>query len=168
MTKKIDLATSSVRNSEKLIENAAGEMVPRPVLVPQKKSGALLSGGVPGHKGGGGRPPSAIREHCRGSFAERVAILEMIADGEPLPMTKRVGDDITQIEVSAAIRERTQAIDLLGKYGGVDKLAIALDEQPEEALTPERVRRLFERMQRIRTVQQLEKILVGAAAQQAD
>lgn len=33
----------------------------RPALVPQSKGGALLTGGVPGHKGGGGRPPDEFK-----------------------------------------------------------------------------------------------------------
>lgn len=36
----------------------AGEI---PKLIPQPNGGALLSGGVPGHKGGPGRPPSEVR-----------------------------------------------------------------------------------------------------------
>ena len=107
-------------------------------MVAQEHGGALKSGGTSGNRGGSGRPPSAIREHCRGSFAQRVAILEAIADGEPLPMTKIDGDEEITIQVSAAIRERTQAIDMLGKYGGVDKLALTTDEQPEDEMTPER------------------------------
>ena len=33
-----------------------------PELVPQSHGGALLSGGVPGHKGGSGRPPNAFKD----------------------------------------------------------------------------------------------------------
>ena len=71
-----------------------------PDLVRQPHGGALLSGGVPGHRGGAGRPPSVIRERCRGSFAERLTVLEEIADDSEVP-----------------IRDRLKAIDLLGKYG---------------------------------------------------
>ena len=67
------------------------------------KPRAKKSSGKPGRSG---RLPSAIREHCRGSFAERVAILEAIADGKPLPTTKIVGAKIVKIQVSAAIKER--------------------------------------------------------------
>ena len=137
-------------------------------LVEQEHGGALLRGGVVGHKGGRGQQPHAIREHCRGSFAQRVAILEAIADGEPLPMTKIDGDETTTIQVSAAIRERTQAIDMLGKYGGVDKLALTVDEQPEEADTPERAARLWMMLKQIKSVHALEKLLVGADKKQAE
>ena len=53
-----------------------------------------------GKKGRSGRPPSAIRERCQGSFAERVPVLEEIID-DP---TSRDADKI-------------RAMDLLGKYG---------------------------------------------------
>ena len=136
-------------------------------MVAQEHGGALKSGGTPGNKGGTGRPPSAIREHCRGSFAERVAILEDIADGKPLSMTKIDGDEEITIQVSAAIRERTQAIDMLGKYGGVDKLALTVDEQPEDEMTPERRLAIWEAIKRIKTVEELEKTLVTAAREQS-
>jgi len=136
-------------------------------MVAQEHGGALKSGGTPGNKGGTGRPPSAIREHCRGSFAERVAILEDIADGKPLSMTKIDGDEEITIQVSAAIRERTQAIDMLGKYGGVDKLALTVDEQPEDEMTPERRLAIWEAIKRIKNVEELEKMMVDAAKKQA-
>jgi len=51
-----------------------------PALVPQPHGGAIYGGGVPGHRGGPGRPPSALRERLRGSFEQRIAVLENIAD----------------------------------------------------------------------------------------
>ena len=135
------------------------------VLIPQKHGGALLSGGG-GKREGAGRPPSTIREHCRGSFAERVPILEAIADGKPLPMTRVVDGKMKKVQGSAAIKERTQAIDLLGKYGGVAELALTVDEQPEEAHTPERAARLWAMLQRIKSVADLEKLLVDHAKKQ--
>ena len=136
-----------------------------PVLVRQKHGGAILVGGG-GPRPGSGRPPSKIREHCRGSFAKRVTILEAIADGQPLPMTRIVDGKTIETQVSAAIKERTQAIDMLGKYGGVAELALTVDEQPEEAHTPERAARLWEMLQRIKSVAALEKLLVDHAKKQ--
>ena len=66
----------------------------------QPHGGALLAGGQPGNVGGVGRPPSALRERLRGSFHERVAVLEQIADDE-----------------SATHRDRMRAVDILAKYG---------------------------------------------------
>ena len=135
-------------------------------LVPQKHGGALQPGAGGGPQPGSGRPPSKIREHCRGSFAKRVTILEAIADGQPLPMTRIVDGKTIETQVSAAIKERTQAIDMLGKYGGVAELALTVDEQPEEAHTPERAARLWEMLQRIKSVAALEKLLVDHAKKQ--
>ena len=48
---------------------------------PGPNGGMLQNGGTPGNPGGG-RPPSDIRARCRGSFEQRIPILEQIADGE--------------------------------------------------------------------------------------
>lgn len=69
-------------------------------LIPQPHGGALLPGAGGGPQPGAGRPPSVIRERLRGSFAERIKILEAIAD-DP--------------EVSPS--DRVKAIDMLAKYG---------------------------------------------------
>lgn len=113
-------------------------------LIPQEHGGALLPGGQPGQTPGTGRPPSAIRERCRGSFAERIPILEEIADDDDCKPSDRV-----------------KAMDVLAKYGGVDKLALTVDEQPEQAMTPERIAELWKTIQQVRTIQQLERMLVG-------
>ena len=71
------------------------------VLVPQPHGGQLRCGSKPGtNRGGTGRPPSSIRERLRGSFDERVAVLEDIADSE-----------------AHSTADRLRAIDLLAKYG---------------------------------------------------
>jgi hypothetical protein len=75
-------------------------VVELPALVPQRHGGALYSGGVPGHRGGSGRPASALRERLRGSFEERVVVLEEIADDH-----------------TADPQDRIRAIDTLAKYG---------------------------------------------------
>jgi len=71
-----------------------------PALVRQSHGGAILGGGLPGHAGGGGRPSSALRERLRGSFQERVSVLEEIAD-----------------DPTADPQDRIRAIDVLAKYG---------------------------------------------------
>lgn len=68
-------------------------------------NGALMPlgahpGNTGGKKGRSGRPPSVIRERCRGSFEKRIKVLEEIAD-DP--------------ETSPA--DRIRAIDLLARYG---------------------------------------------------
>ena len=121
-----------------------------PRLVEQKHGGALNTGGTPGHKGAGGRPPSAVREAARLAFSERLEVLTAIADDEE----ERASD-------------RLKAIDLLGKYGGVDSIALTTDEQPEQTVTPEHVADMWARLQRIKSVSELEKMLVDAAREQS-
>ena len=120
-------------------------------LVAQDHGGALLKGGVVGHKGAGGAQPSAIREACRKSFGERLSMLETIIDNK-----------------EARDLDRIAAMSALGKYGGVDKLALTVDEQPEEADTPERAARLWMMLKQIKSVHALEKLLVGADKKQAE
>lgn len=154
------------KGNGKAKKNGAETSVETSALVVQEHGGAL-SPGNNGNKGGIGVPPSAIREYCRGSFAQRVPILEAIADGEVMEKMQLEGSD-DEIEVirSAKVTDRIKAIDTLAKYGGVDKIALTAGEQPEQEMTPERLASLFETVQRIRTVGQLEKLLTGAVKKQ--
>src|SRR3990167_11098170 len=72
----------------------------RPALVPQRHGGALLAAGVVGNRGGPGAPPSELRARLRGALAERVRIIEEIADNE-----------------SANTTDRLRALGLLCSYG---------------------------------------------------
>lgn len=110
--------------------------------VPQAHGGALNTGGTPGNAGGSGRPSSELRERLRGTFAERVAVIEEIADGKPtqhakfplvallpyvacpncgeLGLVPKDAKDVLQeidITVSASPKDRLSALDLAGKYG---------------------------------------------------
>lgn len=108
---------------------------------PQEHGGALRSGGT--NKGGTGRPPSVIRESLRGSFADRVAVIESIADGAPIQHIRvpliavlphvvcpncgeqemHANDPSSLLTVefealaSASPRDRLAALDLQAKYG---------------------------------------------------
>lgn len=106
---------------------------------PQEHGGALRSGGT--NKGGTGRPPSVIRENLRGSFADRVAVIESIADGAPIQHIRvpliavlphvvcpNCGEQEMHAvdgsaalefdaEASASPRDRLAALDLQAKYG---------------------------------------------------
>ena len=76
-------------------------ITPGTLVVPSHGRGMIRRGSRPGESiAGVGRPPSAIRDRLRGSFDERVAVLEDIAD-----------------DPSQSAADRTRAIDLLGKYG---------------------------------------------------
>lgn len=70
-----------------------------------RNGGTLRSGGT--NKGGPGRPTSAIREACAKSFDERIRILEIIAD-----------------DSNSADGDRIRALDLLGKYGALQKMDV--------------------------------------------
>jgi hypothetical protein len=98
MGKRRKHRAASPRETPKL----AGEL---PKLIEQPHGGALLSGGVPGHKGGGGRPASEVRARCMGSFAERIKVLEEIADNP-----------------ASSPSDRRAAVDTLGKYAGLQKV----------------------------------------------
>lgn len=89
----------------------------KPALIPRPNGkGALLAGGVPGNRGGTGRPPSVIRERLRGSFDERVKILEQIAD-----------------DPKATAADRIKAVDMLAKYGlGTQQEVVGDPEKPQE------------------------------------
>ena len=76
-------------------------IAPGTLVKPSHGRGWLRHGSRPGESiAGVGRPPSAIRERLRGSFDERVATLEDIADSE-----------------AESTADRIRAIDLLAKYG---------------------------------------------------
>lgn len=69
-------------------------------LVTQQHGGALRTAGTPGNVGGPGHASKELRQRIRGSFANRVQVLEEIADSK---------------EYEAA--DRIRAVDTLGKYG---------------------------------------------------
>ena len=86
---------------------AAGELVR-----PNHGRGRIRHGSRPGtHAGGTGRPPSELRQRCRGSFGDRISIAEQIADGRHF----RPAD-------------RLRAIDLLGRYGLGSVTEVSVDE----------------------------------------
>jgi hypothetical protein len=109
--------------------------------IPQPHGGALNAGGVPGNRGGG-RPTSDLRERLRGSFAERVKVLESVADGEALVQVKDAAGKITEMLTSASVPDRLKALDLMARYGlGVK------DETTVRVVDPEvraRVRWMFD------------------------
>lgn len=89
-------------------------------LIPQPHGGALRNGGT--NKGGPGRPASEIRERCRGSFYERIPILEEIADAHVALRQKceKCGHEPKDLvpEISTPqVSDRIRAITELGKIG---------------------------------------------------
>ena len=120
-------------------------------LVAQPHGGALRHGSQPGtNKGGTGRPPSAVRETLRMSFEQRIPILEAIVDCD-----------------EAKDSDRIKAAEVMARYGGVDKIALTVEEQPEEAMTPERIAEGWVRIRRVRSIEELEDVVTTAARDQA-
>lgn len=114
--------------------------------MPTKHGGFLIAGGGNGPpKGEGGRPPSYLRDRLRGTLAERIPLIEQIADGRPIkeaeiPLVNvlryaecpKCGGDLKKLtEVSdadtvlitlrgresATPNDRIKALDLAAKYG---------------------------------------------------
>ncbi len=147
-------------------------------LVPQEHGGALNSGGTPGHKGGPGRPPNELRGTLRDLLEQGLPTLAGYIEGRvPVKMVGKcekcghehedyelLPDDIRSLSVKDA--DRLKAMELAARYGGVDKLSLTVDEQPEQEITPERVADMWERLQRIKSVEAFEKMLTGMAAKQ--
>jgi hypothetical protein len=105
---------------------------------------------MPGNTPGTGRPPSEIRQAARLLFTERLPVLAKIVDNEESKDSDRIA-----------------AMKVLADTGGVDKIALTVDEQPETQLTPELLSQLWVQIKRIKTVEELEHRLVGAAKEQA-
>lgn len=72
----------------------------------QPHGGSLLSGGVPGNRGGTGRPPSAVRELCLQAFEDRIPIAMSLAD-----------------DPEVRPRDRLAALELLARYAGLQSLS---------------------------------------------
>ena len=71
-----------------------------------------LNVGNPGNKGGTGRPKSVIREKCAGSFEQRIKVAEEILD-----------------DPSSTNADKIRALDLLGKYAGLQQTDITTNDQ---------------------------------------
>lgn len=74
-----------------------------------------LNIGNPGNKGGG-RLKSKIREACAESFKKRIPILEKIAD-----------------DTEEQSKTRIQAIEVIGKYGGLQQIDHTTGDEPISA-----------------------------------
>ena len=110
----------SQETSEETSEAKKEELIPQP-----NGKGALLKGGVVGHRGAGGRPKSEIRRACAEAFDSRIPRLLEIMDEASTP------------------QEYMKALDLLGKYGGLQQIDATSGDNPLQGLTDtERVERI--------------------------
>ena len=64
--------------------------------------------------------------------------------------------------------DRLKAMEIAARYGGVDKLSMSLEEQPERELTREMIDDMWERLKRVKNVNEFEKMLVAAATRQIE
>lgn len=75
-------------------------LITPPRVAPEHGHGRLFRGGVPGNRGGTGRPPSAIRGARRTVLGERLGALVRIAD-----------------DPNATASDRIRAFEVLARYG---------------------------------------------------
>jgi hypothetical protein len=108
-------------------------------LRPQRHGGGLLPGGLPGNKGGTGRPPSQIRAALRASYDARMGFLDDVIDGKvqqtvqypvlelarhveckkcktPLQAVDASILDSITVRVSASTKDRIAAVEHQAKY----------------------------------------------------
>lgn len=91
-----------------------------PVGMPQPHGGTLQVGN-PGNRGGPGTTTPQIRARCRGSFLQRIPILEQIADGT---LQCEVMTKDGPVMIGPSHSDVRAAIDTLGKYGGLQVIAV--------------------------------------------
>ena len=150
-------------------------------MVPQEHGGALLPGAGGGPQPGSGRPPNELRGTLREILERGLPVLEGYVEGRvPVKMVGKCekcghehedykftpADFLTLQTVKAA--DRLKALEMAAKYGGVAELSLTVDEQPETEMTPERLADFWERIERLKSVRQLEIQLVGEAKKQAE
>jgi hypothetical protein len=80
------------------VDNSVGKTVPG-------RNGGRLKVGNPGNKGGTGRPPAVIRQRCAETFDRFLVKAEAILKSK-----------------TASHGDKLKALDLLGKYGGLQKI----------------------------------------------
>lgn len=74
---------------------------------------SVLNVGNPGNKGGTGRPKSEVRARCVGAFDARISVAEEILD-----------------DPDSTPADRLRALDLLGKYGGLQQVDQTSGDEP--------------------------------------
>lgn len=135
------------------LAKTAAETADRPTLIEQPHGGALLAGGVPGNRGGTGRPRSEIRDALVESFDGQREFVNDVVKGKAMvkarwPLSacakhlkcsdcggKRLtGDEPTDldvieitVEVSPTVKERLLAVDMNAKYGIGTLKEVSLD-----------------------------------------
>ncbi len=127
-----------------------------------------------------GRPPNELRGTLREILERGLPVLEGYVEGRvPVKMVgkcEKCGHEHEDYELlptdlmllqTVKATDRLKALEIAARYGGVDKLSLMLDEQPERELTPERIAALWDQLEQIKTVKEFEKMLVDSAEKQA-
>lgn len=131
----------TARKRPKPKAKSAKSTAKRPALIPQAhpdgRKGAIYAGGVPGNRGGYGRPPSQIRAMLRESYVQRIPRVAQMADGitsltivetcpkcgyEPPEKRQGLPDAFVNPELSL------KAIDHMAKYGLDSRTQLPVDE----------------------------------------
>jgi hypothetical protein len=98
-----------------------------PPLIPQEHGGALLAGGVPGNKGGTGRPPNVLRSKSRAVYEKFLEWADKEASKDaPDP---NVMAQIGRITSSVGIPKQSEV-----KHSGLFALAARLETMSAEEL----------------------------------
>ena len=87
-----------------------------PSRVPQPHGGELLAGGLPGHRGAGGRPKDEVRQLALRGFEQNLDRLIRIAAGTEYRVAV-VGDPPRAVNVQPTFKESIDAMRELGNRG---------------------------------------------------
>lgn len=93
----------------------------------QRMKGVGVYGATQIH--GIGRPAKHVRLRCLQSFEKRIEVLERIADG------KLDGWVMTRdgpVRFPPTLKDRRDAIELLGRYAGVEKIVVEMEDRRSE------------------------------------
>ena len=136
----------------------------KPAKVPQPHGGALNAGGIPGNRGGIGSPPSEVRRMARAIFAERMPVLEQIAEGRVVvPLTERCrscgyeptpsDEQAREQAIERAVRpsEQVRAMEVLGRIGMGP--AVSIDDVKARMIAQVRVLREWAKDEGVTTAQ---------------
>jgi hypothetical protein len=93
-----------------------------PSLIPQAHGGALLAGGLSGHKGAGGRPRNEVRELTLAGYFENLPRLIRIAAGTELRKVLNAQGEL--VEVQPTFKESIEAMKELGNRGIGNRLEL--------------------------------------------
>ena len=158
--------------------NGKSERKSDTLVVPKHGRGLIKQGGDHPRPG---RPPNELRGTLRDILERGLPALEGFVEGRvPVKMVgkcEKCGHEHEDYELlptdmmllqTVKATDRLKALEIAARYGGVDKLALVLDEQPEKELTPERVKSLWAQLEMIKDIKQFEKMLVAAAAKQIE